>query len=157
VVSGLSLDSSFDAFCRLYWRTAVAIALGLRHILARLNVHGYVIDTLHVTGGHTRNPLLMELYADATGCRTVEPAAPDAVLLGTAMVAAAGCGLHPDLASAGAAMHQGGVIRAPDVRSAARYERDWQAFLAMHRHRAEIEAMIQSGGREAPLPLHSER
>ena len=56
----------------------------------------------------------MELYADATGCRTVEPAAPDAVLLGTAMVAAAGAGLHPALAAAGAAMHQGGAVREPD-------------------------------------------
>ena len=27
VVSGLSLDASFDSLCRLYWRTAVAIAL----------------------------------------------------------------------------------------------------------------------------------
>ncbi len=107
----------------------------------RLNEHGYVIDTLHVTGGHTRNPLLMELYADATRCRTVEPAAPDAVLLGTAMVAAAGAGLHPSLAAAGAAMHQGGVVREPAPANAARYERDWQVFLTMQRHRREVEML----------------
>ena len=76
VISGLPLDSSFDALARLYWRTCVALALGLRAILERLNQHGYAIDTLHVTGGHTRNPLLMELYADATRCRTVEPVSP---------------------------------------------------------------------------------
>ncbi len=108
VISGLDLEAGFDAFCRLYFRTAVGIALGLRHILAHLAERGYVVDRLHVAGGHARNPLLMELYADATRCRTVEPAAPDAVLLGTAMVAAAGCGLHPGLAAAGAAMQQGG-------------------------------------------------
>ena len=113
--------------------------MGLRHILERLNQHGYVIDTLHVTGGHTRNPLLMELYADATRCRTIEPAAPDAVLLGTAVVAAAGAGLHPSLAAAGAAMHQGGAVREPDAASAGRYERDWEVFLAMQRHRGEVE------------------
>ena len=95
VISGLPLDRSFDALARLYWRTCVALALGLRAVLERLNQHGYVIDTLHVTGGHTRNPLLMELYADATRCRTVEPSAPDAVLLGTAMVAAAGAAPPP--------------------------------------------------------------
>ena len=33
VISGLTLDSSFDALCRLYWRTCVAIAFGIRHIL----------------------------------------------------------------------------------------------------------------------------
>jgi FGGY-family pentulose kinase len=139
VISGLPLDASFDALCRLYWRTCVGIALGLRHILERLNEHGYEIDTLHVTGGHTKNPLLMELYADATRCRTVEPLAPDAVLLGTAMVAAAGAGVHPSLAVAGAAMHQGGAVRKPDAGSAERYERDWRAFLAMQRHRGELQ------------------
>ena len=84
----------------------------------------------------------MELYADATRCRTVEPSAPDAVLLGTAMVAAAGAGLHPTLAAAGAAMHQGGAVREPDPATAARYERDWRAFLAMQRHRGEVEAHV---------------
>jgi FGGY-family pentulose kinase len=138
VISGLPLDASFDALARLYWRTCVGIALGLRHILETLNARGFVIDTLHVTGGHTRNPLLMELYADATRCRTVEPSAPDAVLLGTAMVAAAGCGLHPTLAAAGAAMHQGGVLRESDPASAGRYERDWRVFLAMQAQRAEL-------------------
>ncbi|MFZ2099480.1 MAG: FGGY-family carbohydrate kinase, partial [Oricola sp.] len=67
VISGLTLDASFDSLCRLYWRTAVGIALGVRHILKTLNDRGYGIDTLHVTGGHVKNPLLMELYADAAG------------------------------------------------------------------------------------------
>lgn len=141
VISGLPLDSSFDALCRLYWRTCVGLALGLRHILAALNGRGYAIDTLHVTGGHTRNPLLMELYADATRCRTVEPAAPDAVLLGTAMVAAAGAGLHPGLAAAGRAMTQGGTARDPDPQRIAAYDRDWQAFGAMLTHRDSLAAL----------------
>ncbi|TIT83677.1 MAG: ribulokinase, partial [Mesorhizobium sp.] len=85
-VSGLTLDSSFDSLCKLYWRTAVGIALGVRHVLEALNENGYLIDTLHVTGGHTKNPLLMELYADATGCTVIEPLADEAVLLGTGMV-----------------------------------------------------------------------
>ena len=111
VVSGLTLDATFDSLCKLYWRTCVGIALGVRHILDALNERGYVIDTLHVTGGHTRNPLLMELYADATGCTVVEPQAADAVLLGTAMVAAAAGGLYPDLNAACLAMQQGGTAR----------------------------------------------
>ena len=114
VISGLTLDASFDSLCRLYWRTAVAIALGVRHILETLNANGYVIDTLHVTGGHTKNPLLMELYADATGCTVVEPLEDEAVLLGTAMVAATAAGLYPDLPSACVAMRQEGKARQPD-------------------------------------------
>lgn len=138
VISGLPFDASFDALCRVYWRACVSIALGLRHILETFAEHGFGTETLHVTGGHTRNPLLMELYADATRRPTVEPIAPDAVLLGTAMVAATGARLHPSLAAAATAMHQGGTVRRPGP---ARHERDWEVYRAMLRHRAEIDAI----------------
>lgn len=141
VISGLDLDSSFDSLARLYWRTCVAIALGVRHILDTLNARGTAIDTLHVTGGHTRNPLLMELYADATGCTVVEPAAPDATLLGTGMLAAAAAGLHRDLPAACAAMAQGGRERRPDPAARARFDRDYRIFLEMHRQRRALDAM----------------
>lgn len=138
VISGLTLDVSFDSLCRLYWRTAVGIALGVRHILETLGHKGYAIDTLHVTGGHTKNRLLMELYADATGCTVVEPATEDAVLLGTGMVAAVVAGIHPDLAAACAAMAQGGARRAPNPQRNATYGRDYRIFLQMHKDRQMI-------------------
>jgi FGGY-family pentulose kinase len=141
VVSGLTLDASFDSLCKLYWRTCVGIALGVRHILDALNERGFVIDTLHVTGGHTRNPLLMELYADATGCKVVEPEAADAVLAGTAMVAATAGGLYPDLAAACAAMQQSGRIREPNPAARARFDRDYRVFLEMHRQRKVLDTL----------------
>jgi FGGY-family pentulose kinase len=141
VISGLTLDSDFDSLCRLYWRTCVAIALGIRHILETLNRKGYSIDTLHVTGGHTKNPLLMELYADATGCTVVEPATQDAVLLGTAMVAATAAGLYPDLNKAGVAMAQGGRERPANAAKRAGYDRDYRVFLEMLRQRKVLEGL----------------
>ena len=139
VISGLTLDATFDGLCKLYWRTCVAIALGLRHVLEALNAKGYVIDTLHVTGGHTKNPLLMELYADATGSTVIEPAAEDAVLLGTAMVAATAAGAFASLADAAKAMQRGGRTRTPDPRARVRFDKDYAAFLAMHKHRQELD------------------
>lgn len=141
VISGLTLDSDFDSLCRLYWRAAVAIALGVRHILDTLNEYGYAIDTLHITGGHTKNPILMELYADATGCTVVESAAPDATLLGMGMVAATAAGLYPRLDSAARAMQQGGRGRAPDPLARARFDKDYAIFLEMLRQRQVIDAM----------------
>ncbi|MGX8010740.1 FGGY-family carbohydrate kinase [Mesorhizobium sp. ORM8.1] len=141
VISGLTLDASFDSLCKLYWRTAVGIALGVRHVLDALNENGYLIDTLHVTGGHTKNPLLMELYADATGCTVVEPLADEAVLLGTGMVAATAAGLYPDLNAACVAMQQGGKTRAPNKAAGARFDRDYRVFLEMHRQRRMLDAI----------------
>jgi len=139
VISGLTLDASFDSLCRLYWRTAVAIALGVRHILEALNRRGFGIDTLHVTGGHTKNPILMELYADATGCTVVQPGTEDAVLLGSAMVAATAAGLYPRLAEACAAMYRPGRERKPDPAAVQHFERDYRIFLAMHEQRRALD------------------
>ncbi|HLV84332.1 MAG TPA: FGGY-family carbohydrate kinase [Devosia sp.] len=141
VISGLTLDSDFDSLCRLYWRTAISIALGVRHILETLNTRGYAIDTLHVTGGHTKNAVLMELYADATGCTVVQSAAKDATLLGMGMVAATAAGLYPTLDAACAAMQQGGRSRAPDPAARSQFDKDYQIFLTMLAQRQTIDAM----------------
>eukprot|EP00913_Durusdinium_trenchii_P010571 g9915.t1 len=141
VVSGLTLDTSFDGLCRIYWRSCVAIALGIRHILDAMQDYGYLFETLHVAGGHVHNPLLVELYADVTGRKVKLPATLDAVLLGTAMTAAVAGGLHGSLFCAGSAMDAGGSERLPDPERTAAYDRDYRRFLAMIRHREELKAL----------------
>ena len=86
-----------------------------------------------------KNPLLIELYADATGCRLVVPEIEDAVLLGTAMVAATAAGLYPDLPTAAAAMAPSGLERLPNP--AAGFDRDYRAFLLMHEQRRALDAV----------------
>ena len=98
---------------------------------------------LHVAGGHTRNPLLMELYADTTGCTVVAPPEDtDAVLLGTAMVAAAAAGLHENLGAAASAMAQPGTTRRPDPSRRQAYDRRYRAFLEMHEQRRALDRLL---------------
>lgn len=141
VISGLTLDSSFDSLCALYWRTAVAIALGLRQILETLARHGYETGSLHVTGGHTRNGLLMDLYKEITGCTVITRSEADAVLIGNAMTAAAAAGLHPSLAEAAKHMCGPGIAQKPVPNSTGKYERDYKIFLQMQQDRQRIEAI----------------
>ena len=140
VISGLTMDRSVDGLAKLYYRTAVAIALGTRHILDALNARGWRIDTLQVAGGHTKNPLLMELYADTTGCRVIEPV-EDAVLLGSAMTATVAAGLHPALATAAAAMTRSARVLEPNPARRAGFDRDYRAFLLMHEHRRALDGL----------------
>jgi ribulose kinase len=140
-ISGLGLDVDFDSICRLYWRTAVALALGIRQNLDVLRAAGFNADRLLLAGGHARNDLLVGLYADATGSTVVEPNAPDVVLLGSAMLAAAAAGLGPSLAAVAAAMNQGGVEREPEPVAKAGFDRDYRIFLEMQRQRQVIEGM----------------
>jgi FGGY-family pentulose kinase len=143
VISGLTLDASLDALALLYFATAQGIAFGTRHILDALNAEGYAIDQLHIAGGHTRNALLMELYADTTGGTVVAPPEDtDAVLLGTAMVAAAAAGVHENLGAAASAMAQPGTTRRPDAARRQAYDRRYLAFLEMHEQRRALDRLL---------------
>jgi FGGY-family pentulose kinase len=138
-VSGLGLDASFDGLCRLYWRTAVAIALGVRQIVETIRLAGRPVKRLHLAGGHLRNQMLTDLYRDAAGCIIVEPASEEPMLLGTAMAAAVAARFYPSLATAAVAMQQGGTERPPDPATRARLDRDYRIFLEMRRHRQALE------------------
>ena len=144
VISGLALDGSLDAVARLYYAGAVAIALNNRHILDRLGEHGYRIDHLHLTGGHVRNPLLIELYADAIGCTVVLGEEEDGVLLGTAMVAAVAAGLYPSLAEAASAMGRAGRVVTPAAATRSHFDARYRAYLAMQDHNRTLEEIMAS-------------
>jgi FGGY-family pentulose kinase len=144
VIHGLTLDASFDSLARLYYATAVGVALGTRHIVDALNDRGYDISQLHLTGGHAGSPLLVQLYADATGCRVVLPEEADGVLLGTACAAAAACGLHPGLREACNAMVRSGREIAPDPRVTGFFDARYRSFLQLHRHRRAIDQVTET-------------
>jgi FGGY-family pentulose kinase len=144
VISGLALDGSLDALARLYYAGAVAIALGNRHILERLGEHGYRIDHLHLTGGHVRNPLLVELYADAANCTVVLGEEEDGVLLGTAMAAAVAAGLYPSLAEAASAMARTGRVVAPSGAARGHFDARYRAYLAMQDHNRALGEIMAS-------------
>ena len=136
VISGLSLDRSLVGLCALYWRTAVALACGVRQIVDQFEAAGHPVNALTIAGGLTRSDLLTQLFADCCDLPALRPDAPDTVMLGTAMAAAAGSGLYPDLPSAAQAMRRGVTRFEPEA--AGRYDRDHAAFRLMQRHRADL-------------------
>ena len=143
VISGLTLDAGEDALAQVYFATALSIVLGTRHIIDAMNDAGYRIRTMHLTGGHRHNRLLLSLYADATGCTVVLPEQEDGVLIGTAMLAATAAGLHPSLAEAASAMARTGRTIRPDRSNSDTYDRRYRAFLRMHEHRRELAQIVR--------------
>ncbi|HUD61119.1 MAG TPA: FGGY-family carbohydrate kinase [Acetobacteraceae bacterium] len=138
VIHGLALDHSFDSLARLYYATAIGIALGTRHIVDALNRHGYGIDTLHLTGGHAGSPLLVRLYADATACRVLLPEEEDSVLLGTAIIACLAAGLHGSMSDAARAMRRSRATLEPNAATRALFADQYRRFLRMQDHRREL-------------------
>jgi ribulose kinase len=70
------------------------------------------------------------------------PENTDAVLLGTAMVAAAAAGMHEDLGTAASAMAQPGTTRHPDTSRRETYDRRYRAFLEMHEQRRALDRLL---------------
>jgi FGGY-family pentulose kinase len=141
VISGLRLERSFDSLCHLYWRTAVALALGIRQILDGLNAGGYAIDSLHAAGGHTKSHALVQLYADATGCTLFETEEDEAVLRGTAAAASTAAGLHDSLKDAAAVYTQAARERRPDPEHAWVLEPVYRVFLEMQQHQQVLDSI----------------
>lgn len=141
-VHGLSLGAGPDELALLYLATVQAIAAGTRHIIAALNERGYAIDTIFASGGGTKNPVFLAAHADATGCAVVLPEEAEAVLLGTAVLAATAAGLHPGVRVAMAAMTRPGRVVAPDPALADHYARRHAVFLRMGEDQLAYRAMM---------------
>ena len=140
-IHGLTLDGSFDGMCAIYYRTMVSLALGIRQILDLMEFDG-PITTIHLGGGHARNRLLARLYADATRRPVAISAGEEAMLLGTAIVAATASGLHASLEQACAVMARPATVIEPNQIRAEALDRDYRIFLRMQEHRRELETVV---------------
>jgi FGGY-family pentulose kinase len=131
-VVGLSLETGPDALARLYLATIEALAYGTRHIIAAMNTAGHRIERVVMCGGGTKNPLLLQIHADAIGCPIHLVEDEDAVTLGAGVLAAAASGRFADLAAAAAAMVRPGGVVAPDAATAAYHAAKYGVFLDMY-------------------------
>jgi len=113
VMSGLTLDDSVESLARSYYATVQAIAYGTRHIIEEMNRHGYRIRAIHACGGGTKNPLWLQEHADITGCEIILPRESEAVLLGSAILAAVGAGKYPSILEAAISMSSPGEHYSP--------------------------------------------
>lgn len=91
-ILGLTLEAPEETFLKVYWAACASIAYGTRQIIDAMRDRGVPIDKLHLSGGHAQSALLVQLYADATGCDVLVAKTPEPVLLGAAIAAAAPLG-----------------------------------------------------------------
>jgi ribulose kinase len=101
MIWGLSLQSGRAHVFRALME---GIAYGMEDILQTFRRQGFQIERIIASGGATHSPLFMQIYADVTGRTLSVTREPEASLLGSAIVAAVGAGLYPDLAAAAGQM-----------------------------------------------------
>lgn len=143
IISGLTLDDSIDAIARLYYATIQAIAYGTRHIIEEMNGNGYAIKRIHACGGGTRNTLWLQEHADITGCEIILPREPEAVLLGTAILAAVGAGKFPSIMDASIRMSSAGQRFQPRKKHARFHAAKYRVFRKMYDHLRSYQEIME--------------
>lgn len=144
MISGFTLDNSVEALARLYYATIQSIAYGTRHIIEEMNKKGYRISHIHACGGGTKNPLWLQEHADITGCDIVLPKEPEAVLLGTAMLAAVASGKFKTIQEAMSQMSSPGKVIKANTKTREYHEKKYQVYQLMYKHQVEYGKIIQS-------------
>jgi L-ribulokinase len=105
-LTGLLLGQTlYTTPAEIYRALIEATAFGARAILERIKEYGVPVNRIVCAGGIAeKNPLLMQIYADITGCTMQVSGSSQACALGSAISAAVLAGAHPDFAAAEKAM-----------------------------------------------------
>lgn len=97
-------------------------------------VDAFGVDDIRVVGGVTRSALWPQIFADTMDKPISLPLAEEGGALGTAMIAAVGAGVFPDLTGAADAMGSGTRTIEPSAEGVARMQARYERF------RAQIDA-----------------
>ncbi len=106
LLTGLLVGQTlYTSKAEIYRALIEATAYGARAIIERIREYGVPIDRVVCAGGIAeKNPLLMQIYADVTGCTMQVAGSSQACALGSAVAAAVLAGAHRDFPAAQAAM-----------------------------------------------------
>src|SRR5919205_661806 len=122
---GLSLQTGRG---HVYRALMEGIAYGTRAMLDTFTANRYPVQRIVASGGATRSPLFMHIYADVTGVPIVLTDEPEATLLSSAILAAYGAGTFASLPAASAQMARPFTSFAPDPERHQRYNAFYQFY-----------------------------
>jgi L-ribulokinase len=102
LLTGLLLGQTlYTTQAEIYRALIEATAFGARAILERIKEYGVPVKRIVCAGGIAeKNPLLMQIYADITGCTMQVSGSSQACALGSAISAAVLAGAHKDFPTA---------------------------------------------------------
>jgi D-ribulokinase len=143
-IAGLGMERDVESLAALYVAGLLGLGYGLRQIIAVSRSKGAVIETLALSGGAGRHPLVRQLLADCTGLVVTAPRQAEPVLLGSAMLGAVAAGAFPTLEGAMAAMTGEGELYRPATGPiAAAHDRRFAAFETLQRAVREFRGLAR--------------
>jgi L-ribulokinase len=139
MLTGLIIGQTlYTTRAEIYRSLIEATAFGARAIIERITEYGVPVRRVVCSGGIAeKNPLLMQIYADVTGCTMLVAGSSQACALGSAVSAAVlagpGRGGHADFKSAEKSMTSlRDVQYTPDPKSKATYDELYTLYRKLH-------------------------
>jgi D-ribulokinase len=146
-VMGLDLREDSASLQELYVAGLCGLAYGLADIVRKLEESSYEFDSIVVSGGAARSPLVRQIIADVCGKTVESPETAEPVLLGSAMVGAVAAGRRT-MSSAMSAMS----TIAPGAETPA-----GGAISAFHAHKRQAFEILRRSEREIRQVIRSSR
>jgi xylulokinase len=109
-----------------------AAAFAIRHVAEPILAAGSRVDAMRVCGGPARSDAWNQIKADVTGFPVEVPRILETAVVGSAIIAAAGVGAHPDMPAAIRSMAAIDRRIEPDGEVAARYDAGFRAYVDLH-------------------------
>jgi L-ribulokinase len=134
-LSGLLLGQTLHTTRAEIYRALIeATAFGARTILERLKQYGVPVERIVCSGGIAeKDPVLMQIYADVTGCEMLISRSAQSCALGAALAAAVVAGAYPGYAAAQAAMTGvKPIVYRPDPAATAVYDKLYVLYRQTH-------------------------
>ncbi|KAH7935098.1 hypothetical protein HPB52_003958 [Rhipicephalus sanguineus] len=147
MISGLTLSAGEEDLAKLYLATLQALAYGTRHIMDSLADTGHSVSSLLMCGGMAKNPLYVELHADATGMPVLLPSETESVLLGGAILAASASGRYKSVTEAMLRMGGSGKVLAPRASERRFHDAKYTAFRALLDCQLRLREIMSPSGR----------
>ncbi len=138
-----------------------ATAFGTRVIVETFRESGVPVEEFIVAGGLTKNPLLMQIYADVTRLPLSVIGSSEGPALGSAIHAAVAAGAYPDIRQAAMSMgqvHRGAYL--PEESRSLVYDQLFAEYVALHDHfgrRGNAMHRLRAIRREAVVRRHAQR
>jgi len=142
MVTGLTLDLSPDEVAVWYGAAIHALAYGTREIIEAMNAEGYAIDQIYMCGGHLKNKCFIQDHATVTGCQVIIPEEPEAVLLGSAILATVAAGTYQSTSEAMQNMCRPDKVVEPDTETKSYHDRKYAIYKELAEFQKEIHAKM---------------
>ncbi len=133
MITGLSLhDDHLDALAIRYLAALQAVAYGTRHIIEALTDKGCPVKKIRMCGGGTKNPLWLREHANITQIPIEIITETEAMLLGSAIVAAVSSGAYSNLKEAMMNMSKVKECIKPQTHFHDYHDKKYKVFRQMH-------------------------